>query len=209
MKHININLAKEKGLINNEDDSLYQKLAYNYKYLLEYYLNSVIDFSKYENKITTSDLYIGKTNKYHELNVFLKLDYLFLMNNLFVEKLDKTDIDIILSKFNKDNIEPELIDIIKRTFKEVIKDNYFKGEYTDKIYNVCYGPVVPFNFVDNNSLVFRFYYGRNLISLEGDKLLELDEKQISFINEQINLFKKEIIDKLDVNCEILIKKDID
>jgi hypothetical protein len=203
---INIELAKSKGLIT-DNDALYKELEKKYKYLLEYYLSTVIDFNKYENMINTSNLYIGKNSKYQRLNEYLKLDYIFLINNLFIEKLDNSNLDL-LKNFNKDNITDEVVNMIKNTYSDVIKDNYFKENYTDQIYKVCYGPVVPINFVDNNSLVFRFIYGKNLIDLNGDEFFELDKKQKDFINEVIDKLKNEIFDKTGLKTEVLITKDI-
>ena len=99
--------------------------------------------------------------------------------------------------------------MVKRTYKEVIRDNYLRNEYTDKVYKVCYGPVVPFNFVDNDSLVLKIYYGKNLKEiLDTKEFIELDKKQISFFNNLINNIKKEFKEKLNVKCEILLEKDI-
>ncbi len=203
---INIELAKSKGLIS-DNDSLYKELEKKYKYLLEYYLSNEIDFTKYENMISTSNLYIGKNKKYQGLNEYLKLDYLFFINNLFIEKLDDNNLTL-LKNFNKDNITEEVVNMVKNTCKDVIYDNCFKGNYTDQIYKVCYGPVVPINFVDNNSLVFRFIYGKNLIETTGDNFFELDKKQYIFIDETLGKLKQEIFDKINMNTEILITKDI-
>ena len=74
-----------------------------------------------------------------------------------------------MTKFDKNNISDELISIIEKTYKDVIYDNYIHGQYQDIICKVCYGPVVPFNFVDNNALVFKIYYGKNTIK-EYNKL---------------------------------------
>ncbi len=206
MKSINLKLAQEKGLISN-NHLLYQELSKKYKYLLEYYLNSLIDFQKYEMMIDNNNLYIGKTNKYHNLNEYLKLNYLFLINNLFIEKLEPNDL-ALLHQFNPDNISNELLEMIKRTYQDVIKDNYFKGEYTNKIYKVCYGKMVPTNLVNNNTLVFRFYYGKNLINLDGDEFIKLNNKQEELIQTTINLLENEILNKTGINCEVLVQKDI-
>ena len=141
------------------------------------------------------------------MNEYLKLDYLVLINNLFIEKLDINDINLLMN-FNRNNINDEMLSMIKKTFKEIIKDNYFKGNYVDNIYNVCYGPMVPYNFASNNSLVFRFYYGKNTMHFDNQEYIELDKKQREYINQEMELLKKEILTKLDVNCEILIEKDI-
>ena len=181
MTKINEKLAIEKGLINEANKTKYDDLSKKYKYLLEYYISTKIDLNKYEDMIKNSGLYIGINNKYKSLNEYLDLDYIFFINNLFVEKLSSEDINR-LETFDRVSITNELMNIIGRTYKDVIHDNYFKGEYTDIVYKVCYGPAVPINMVDNNSLVFKIYYGKNLIDLNDDKFIELHKKQLAFFD---------------------------
>lgn len=206
MERFNVKLAQEKGLINGDDKSKYDDLVKKYKYLLEYYINSKIDLSKYEELIKNSGLSIGINNKYKVLNVYLKLDYIFLISNLFVEKLSLEDISL-LSKFDN-NVTEELINVVERTYKDVVCDNYFKGEYTNSIYKVCYGPMVPFNFVDNDSLVLKIYYGKNLINADGQEFIDLHEKQLNFFHQLIDTIKNDFKEKLNTKCEILLEKDI-
>ncbi len=198
----NIELAKEKGI----DDNHYKELEKKYKYLLEYYLSTTIDFNKYENKINNANLYIGKNNKYKSLNIYLNLDYIFVINNLFIEKLSIDDINL-LNGFNG-NISNELMDLIKRTHKDIIYDNYLKNGYSENIYKVCYGEIVPFNFVDNDSLVLKIYYGKNTKNIDGKDFITLHEKQLDFFHSLMDELIKEIKDKLDIKCEILLQKDI-
>ena len=208
MGRINEKLALEKGLIIDNDESRYNEVVKKYKYLLEYYVSLKVDLLKYEDLIKESGLYIGINTKYKSLNEYLNLDYIFLINNLFVEKLSIDDINTLMSKFDKNSITDEMMDIISRTYKDVIYDNYFKGEYQNIVCKVCYGPVVPFNMVDNNSLVFKIYYGKNLINLDGDEFIKLHEKQLAFFDELIDKIKNEVKEKLDINCDILLEKDI-
>ena len=208
MNRINEKLAIEKELIINGDKSKYYDLVKMYKYLLEYYIGTRVEFLKYEELIKNSGLYIGINSKYKNLNEYLKLDYIFLINNLFVEKLSIEDINVLMTKFDRNNISNELILIVERTYKDIIYDNYIKGEYQNSIYKVCYGPVVPFNMVDNNALVFKIYYGKNLIDKDGSEFIELHEKQLSFFHNLISKLKDEIKEKLDINCEILLEKDL-
>ena len=76
------------------------------------------------------------------------------------------------------------------------------------VYKVCYGPMVPINFADNNALVFKIYYGKNLVDLDGDDFIELHDKQLAFFDNLISEFKNVVKEKLDVNCEVLLEKDI-
>lgn len=204
---INEKLAKEKGLITKEDKSKYDNLVKDYKYLLEYYINSIIDLSKYDDGIKNSGLYIGINPKYKSLNEYLKLDYLFLINRLFVEKLSVEDIKL-MDNFNKENITDELIKMVEKTYKDVIYSNYIDGEYKDIVCKTCYGPVVPFNFVDNDSLVLKIYYGKNLTNADGEEFIKLHENQLAFFHKLIDQIKKDFKEKLDIKCEVLLEKDL-
>ncbi len=189
---INKKLSITKGLIINDNNTIYNEVAYKYKYVLEYYISTIIDLKKYEKEINDSKLFIGKNNKYKKLNNYLNLDYIFLINNLFVEKLSKEDIDLLQTAFNKDNISNELLDLIRRTYKDIIRDNYLDGDYNNSIYKVCYGPFIPSNMVDNDALVFKICYGKNTLNLDGDDFIELNKKQLSFFKELIDKIKEEI-----------------
>lgn len=209
MKKINMELAREKGLIANQNFDVYNEITKAYKYVLEYYLNSVIDLKKYDEEIKKSNLYIGMNKKYKQLNSYLDLNYIFLLNRLFIEKLDKKDIDLLKNSFNKNKISDELISMVKRTFKNVIYDNYLDGQYVEKVYKVCYGAFVPLNFVDNDSLILKIYYGRNEKKiLDTKEFIALDKRQVDFFSELINELKKDIITKLKIKCDVLIEKDI-
>ena len=199
---INIELANSKGL----DKNLYQELAKKYKYILEYYLSTVIDFKKYEKEIENANLYIGKNSKYRSLNEYLDLDYIFLLNNLFIEKLSSDDINLLKSFHGE--VSLIFIDLIKRTYKDVIYDNYLKEGYSDQIYKVCYGAVVPSNFVDNKSLVLKIYYGKNTKNIDGKAFIELHEKQLEFFLKLMKELINDIEEKLNIKCEILLEKDI-
>ena len=208
MSRINKALTIEKGLIVNSNQSKYDLVVNIYKYILEYYINSKINLSKYDNLIKNSDLFIGVNTKYKSLNYYLNLEYIFLINNLFIEKLSIEDINLLIDKFDKNNISNELINIVERTYKDVIYDNYIKGQYQNIICNVCYGPPAPFNLVNNNVLVFKIYYGKNLITLDGDEFVELHKKQLAFFDDLINKLKTEVKETLNINCEVLLEKDI-
>lgn len=203
---INKKLAMAKGLMTDNDNSKYDELVKKYKYLLEYYLNSKIDLSNYENLIKNSGLYIGKNDKYKSLNEYLKLDYIFVISRLFIEKLSNEDINL-LNSFNNDTVTEELINLIDRTHKDVIYDNFIHGEYKDIVCKVCYGPAVPFNMTDNDSLALKIYYGKNLIELNDDEFIELHEKQIAFFQDLINQIKEDF-KNIGIKCEVLVEKDI-
>ena len=205
---INLIIASEKKLVFNQDTHIYDELVYKYKYVLEYYISTIIDLNKYEKEIENSNLSIGKNIKYKKINNYLNIYYIFLINNLFVEKLSEEDIELLQTTFNKDNVSSELLNLIKKTYKDIIYDNYLEGNYNNSIYKVCYGPFIPSNMVDNDALVLKIYYGKNLINYDGEAFIKLSKKQLSFFKGLINKIKDEIQEKLDIKCEVLIEKDI-
>ena len=207
MGKINKELAIKKGLIINDNIDKYNNLVEIYKYLLEYYISSKVDLSKYDEMIKNSDLFIGNNNKYKVLNKFLNLDYIFLINNLYVEKLSDEDINKLLS-FDKNNITNDILNIIERTYKDIILDNYKDNEYSNKKYKVCYGDIVPNNMVNNDSLVLKIYYGKNTKEVSGNEFIELHKKQLVFFEKLINNIKQEVNSILNINCEVLLEKDI-
>ena len=107
---VNIALAEKKGL----DKSKYDKLVKNYMYLLEYYINSKIDLSKYDELIKNIYLYFGINTKYQSLNEYFSFNYIFLINNLFVEKLSIKELELLDSFYYI--VNNELIDLVDRTY---------------------------------------------------------------------------------------------
>ena len=64
------------------------------------------------------------------------------------------------------------------------------------------------NFVDNNALVFKIYYGKNTTNLDGDEFLKLHERQLSFLRDLIDIIEEDVKEKMNINCDILLEKDI-
>ena len=205
---INVKLAINKGLIKFQDFSLYEKLRKYYRYAFEFYLNSMINFSEYENEIYNSGLYFGINPTFKGINEYLNLDFIFFINDLFVEKLDKNDIETILNTFKYGTVSNEILNIVKRTYKDVVKNNFKFGNYSDENYRICYGDPIPYNFVDNDSLVFRIYYGRNTIKLSDKEYIELHDKQINFLKNLIIRLKNDIERKTELKCNILFERII-
>ena len=94
------------------------------------------------------------------------------------------------------------------TYKEIIKSNYYKGEYTDKIYKINYLNTTSNNgFFDNDSLVLAIYYGKNK-NKYGNKEKYLDNyvKKKEFLNNIIKEIKNVIEKELGIKCNIVNNK---
>ena len=100
-KSVNIELAKQKGLIVNDDNSEYVLLENLYKYLFENFLNEQVNLKKYDEELLNSELDFGiahpsQEQKGNSLNDFIKYNYIFLLNDFFIEKLSIEDINILM-----------------------------------------------------------------------------------------------------------------
>lgn len=202
--------AIKKGLIINDDDSKYKLVYSNYKYLLEYYISTKIDFNKYEKMIKESNLFIGINDKYKVINNYLKLDYFFVFNRLFVEKLDVNDINLLLI-LNKDNIDSNLLNMIERTYKDIIKDNYnhINKSYVDSVFKVNYGNDLCLDdFTDNDSIVIKLIYGKNTKDFDTNEFIEINKKQIDFLKNIASAVKTDFKDYMGVKCDVIIKKEM-
>ena len=208
--NMNKELAIQKGLIINNNNSKYIKLENTYKYLFEYWLVSQVNLKKYNQEIKNSRLDFGIPNPTSNqlisgLNEYLNLEYIYIINNFFIEKLDINDINI-LNNYSQEEPNEKEIDLIKRTYKEIIKNNYFHKEYTDKIYNICYGYAIPSNFAPNNNLVLKIYYSKNKYELDNEKFIENISLKKDFLNRISENITKDIKNKLDIDVTIMIEK---
>ena len=211
-KRINKELAIKKGLIENNNYTWYSQLENFYKFLFENYLLKVVDLNKYNTLLKNSDLDFGIAHptkkQLLDKNCFLNLEYIYILNNFFIEKL--TDDDINLLKKNiamkQYTLTAELEGLIKRSYKDVIKDNYISNNYTNDIYNICYGSMVPSNFVKNNALVIKIFYGKNNKQYSNDEFIDNLTKKKEFIDTLSFEIKKEVKAKLDLECNILTEK---
>ena len=212
-KNVNRNLAIQKGLIVEDNYDLYNKIERVYKYLFECILVSSINLNEYNEKIKTSGLDFGIPHPTKEqlisgLPEYLNLEYIYLLNNFFVEKLDIEDINI-LKEYDLSvggNISDQLVNIILKTYKDVIKNNYHNGEYTDKVYKVCYSYADPVDFCDNDSLVLKIYYSKNISKMSDEDFIKNMKDKKEYIDSLSNNMINEITNKLNIKCEILVEK---
>ena len=194
--------------INNFDK--YLKIQSFYRKILEDYILENIDIANYDEKISNSNLEFGlidnkMMNLYHRTS-YMNLKYIYLRNYLFIEKMSKDDIDYLYNKILKKDyiIGDKELDIIKRTYKNVINDNYKHGEYK-KNTTTCYGNVTPDNILPSDSLVFCIHYGKNNKKLDKVGFLENYKQKNEFLNNLKNEMEDKISKKLDVDVKILIR----
>lgn len=210
---MNENLAIQKGLIINGNNERYVYIQNIYKYFFEKYLLEKINILHYNNLIKDSNLDFGVPHPTKEelatnLNEYFNFEYIYLINSFFVEKLSIEQINMLVEcSIRKDfAFSLEIREMIESTYKEVIRKNFFKGEYVDKRYKVCYGAVTSSNFANNDELVLKILYSRNTKQLsDSEYIVNIKEKK-KYLNDLTKLLKEEILSKLGVECTVLIEK---
>ena len=207
MQNSNVELIKSKSISDEE----YIILKKTYKQLFEIYLQSKIDLKLYDNKIKNSDLDFGqghpvKINLINDLGEYLGLNYIFIINDFFVEKLSINDLNELRRVYQEKKYNLNTKKMIERTYKDVLNNNFVNGEFKDVPFNRCYGPMVPKNFALSDSLVIKIIFGKNIKQYNDDEYLANAKAKTNFLNILSNEIKKEIEEKFGIRVTILREK---
>ncbi len=207
MQNSNVELIKSKSISDEE----YIILKKTYKQLFEIYLQSKIDLKLYDNKIKNSDLDFGqghpvKINLINDLGEYLGLNYIFIINDFFVEKLSINDLNELRRVYQEKKYNLNTKKMIERTYKDVLNNNFVNGEFKDVPFNRCYGPMVPKNFALSDSLVIKIIFGKNIKQYNDDEYLANAKAKTNFLNILSNELKKEIEEKFGIRVTILREK---
>lgn len=202
---INMKLAQEKGLVtDNKLNSKYFNIQKNYKVLFEKYIAETLDLKKYDDLLANSDLKIDSCMPYrmdyYQKNSTLDLKYIYIKNNLHIEKLAKEDLDSL----ELGNDEELLKKIVKKTYSDVIKINYLneeeiKGNFKTQYFEGFDSPNTIFN---NDSLVLIIREGKLKTKLSNKELVNYINKRQMFIASIIEKMNNDFHEKLKCNIEI-------
>lgn len=199
---IDMVLASGKGLYVNDDLSdKYYVLYRNYKILLEKYFLNKLPLKEYDDVISNSGLLFKTVDKddmdMYQLLSTLNLKYIYLRNNLFVEKLSLDDIDKLIKLSDKDMSKPndELFKLIDRTYKEIIDSKPMDEENS---YMTRYGPDNDRFWFDSSELVFGIRYD----DFAANELGEEEEWQDNYF-KQVNLLNK-VMKELSLKCSEIL-----
>ena len=190
-----MNLLISKGLYDNNDytDKFY-RLYMNYHILLDKYLVRKYSLIKYDKAFDESGLRFIPVEEenmdYYQYISQMDLNYIYLRNNIYVEKLSDEDIDKILS-LNDNFLEyprEETFELIERTYKDVIDVN---NDHSNSL--ARYGPDNDNYWFPSNELVIGFRhddFADNGLG-DGEMWANNNEKQIIFINMFLDNINKE------------------
>ena len=207
MHNSNIKLIKDKNISDKE----YDVLKRTYKQLFEIYLQNKIDLKSYDNKIKDSGLDFGrgnpsKLNLVNDLGEYLGLNYIFIINEFFIEKLSVNDLIEVRRVYQEKKYDLNTLNLIEKTYKEVLNNNFVNGNYVSRPFNRCYGPVNPKNFASSDSLVIKIIFGKNTKQYNDDQYLVNAKEKMKFLNIISNELKMKIESSLKINVTILREK---
>lgn len=207
MQNSNENLIKSKNISLEE----YGILKKTYKQLFEIYLQNKIDLKLYDNKIKNSDLDFGKghptkSNLINDLGEYLGLNYIYIINDFFIEKLSINNLNELRKVYQEKKYNINTIKMIEKTYKEVLNNNFVNGKYVNEPFNRCYGPVIPKNFALSDSLVIKIIFGKNMKQYNDEEYLVNAKAKTNFLNILCNDLKKGIEENLEIRVTIFREK---
>lgn len=148
----NNDLLAIKGFRIDDDNNEYFKLLNNYKKLFESYLKEKLPLQLIDENIKKSELKFIPMKEdnmdFYQISSTMGLDYIYLRNNLYIEKLSKEDLELLSTLQTYDDGAKEFI---KRTYLTVI------NPYDEKRL-VFYGPENSKHLCDSTDVVLGIRY---------------------------------------------------
>lgn len=180
-----VKLAIEKGLCHSSGfDEKYLIAQTLYRRFLEQYLSERLSLQAFDDILANSELRFipisdDEKNFYQKYSTF-GFKYIYLRNNLPIERLEKTDLDAIEAYINSGSTDAtdELMEIVQRTFTDVIIANPNLDSNSNIGFSNDGQKIAP-----NNAVVF-----------EVGHAVEFDEKG-NFVNTATEVKKDDYIEK--------------
>jgi len=202
-ENIDIEMAKSKNLIKDDDYTNYGKIYFKYRNGLEYLLKKITPIEQYDKKIKNSDLgFLEVLEEEKDFYQYLStLKYFYLRNNLYIERLENDYIKKINEiDITKEQDINELLQIVMKTYKEIII------EYPE----VSTDTIISFGFDDinlmpyNGSVIIGFRYDeyRNEETL-GDNWENNYKKQVEMLEKMLPMLEEGFANILKNNVKII------
>ena len=199
---IDYELARSKNLYPENINDKYYLLQKKYQTVLEKYLNDILNLKGYDDFISHSNLKFNvTTNKdYYQQSSTLELNYIYIKNNLHIEKLSNEDLDNLSKDIN-------VLDIVKRTYKNIIKISCLNNKKCPDQFKTQY-----FESFDTDKTVFNndsliFIIKAEVSNANDDSFwIDVKNKQIflkNLVNKMNNDFKNKLDCKVEI-CEFLV-----
>jgi|GEM_PF-2850667 len=122
-----IRLAWRKGLTAGDNFSReYLNMQALYRKALEQYLEETLNLSEFDESLVNSELGFVPLSKkemeFHQKYSYFDFQFIYLRNNLPIERLDKEELDILRKYIRARNsdVTEELLDLVSGTFRRII-----------------------------------------------------------------------------------------
>lgn len=177
--------------------SLYQKV-------LEEYLAQELDLEKIDKKIQKNSHNfhpLEEDQQYYQRHSMLDLNFIFLRNTIFIERLSQEDIGILLKYYdqNETEITDELRELVKRTYPYVLAP--VDTQLYPDVYSFSYG-AGPGEVFTMDTIVFGISITNPYDSTGENQLIDKEEYQEDYLylkEKLVPTFIKELEGKLGEN----------
>lgn len=177
-----------------------------YEHFLYLYLLKNTSIGKFDKDILNNKLKIGEvldSNKdLYQSGSPLK--YLYVRNNIYVERLSEEDLGILQDKMIKGifELDNDTEELIKRTYKVVTAEN------VDKNVNnaIFYGPTTNSFLAINGDLIIGIRYDDEIKSFEDVEFIRQNEI-LEFISDLSNKINNTMSSELETNVKTIVYDD--
>ena len=203
-----------KGLFDDDLTDRYYALLGNYKILFEKYLMLKLPLKEMDNKIVNSGLaFVAIDNDnmdFYQRFSTMGLKYVYLRNNLYVNKLSNDEIDLLVNVKEDELNSPsdKLFQLIEDTYKDVIDAKPLGDDVAD-IYRKCYGVDSYDYWINSDELVIGVRYDEfadNGLG-ENDEWVDNYNNQLDFLANLMAESEKDCSAKLGIKVNFLYFDD--
>lgn len=202
-----LNIIKEEELsiinpnreLSNMSVDEYAKLYSLYRKLFVKFMIKKLNLKNYDERIKDSGLNFCVTKK-ETMDVYQSysseyLDYFYLRNNIYIEKLDYNEINFLREKFNSNNFD------LDEESKNMIENSYKKVIFEDALKNgkecITFWGSSSYYMAENNSLIIGIRYNEfsknGLTDYEWDELHTRQKKFLDALTKEMKENFKKII----------------
>ena len=194
----NEDLIKEKGL-----EKKYYDLLNKYNAFFTCYLKEKLPLEEIDKNMRESELNFVKIEEdnmdFYQITSTMGLDYIYLRNNLYIEKLNKTDLNFLEKH---DEYSGEVSEFISNTFKEVINPY-------DKSRPMFYGPEIRTFMCNSDNVVIGVRYDEfNNTDLEDEEFTKNFLKKQEIISQLMVVLYVYGMHKLNTSVNMFQYNDV-
>lgn len=199
-----------ESLFNDMDNNMketYLEIYSIYRKLFSEYIIDKLQIKNYDFELTNSNLNFVKVIEkdmdiYQNFNNEI-LNYFYIRNNLYIERLTPSERKILYTKFLSGDysLDENTKVIIENSYKRIIFEDIHKDGSN------CYINMGPDNsdyYVPNQSIVIGFRYDEfNLNNLSDEQWDNLHDKQLLYLSEFLLKMSKEISSKVNIPIQVI------